>query len=410
MKKAQAAVAAFLLAPGVASAFETVDALPWPSSGRFPAYTVEEARPTELWAQAGLMRDDNLLRLESGGRADSVLRYGAGFRHTQRVIGRQSLRVDARADYYSFNEFTELDHLAYAARGDWGWELGNDLAGSIALGRERRLADLGETRRATRSMVTSTTLSATGAYRLTPSLRLRAGAAGADADRSGGGDIETRAVSVSAGIDYVSPLGNTIGLEARGTDGDAPVDESVLGTAFAENDFEEREVALVATYALGTRLRADGRFGRTTRRYSEVPDRDFEGSTWRLGVDWLPGNKTSLALRAYKAPRSIIDISAAHVVVRGVSVGPSWAATSKLVFTALVLREERDFEGDPRLVLVAGTPLREDSIRALRLGIGWEPARQWQVGFAIDRGERESNEVDGDYKFTALTANVAWRY
>jgi hypothetical protein len=343
-------------------------------------------------------------------RDDMVMRFGGGFSHVQRVTGRQRLAVDARADYYTYQDFSELNHLAYSGLADWRWEIGNDLSGSIALARERRLIDLAEIRSPRRSLITATRLAATGAYRLGPSVRLRAGAATARAERDDAPETETRGNTATLGADYVSPLGNTIGIEARGTDGDAPVSEEVFGVALVNNDFREREVALVATYALGERLRADGRFGRTTRKYTELPGRDFEGNTWRLGAEWLPGAKTSLVLDVFKAPRSIIDVSAAHVLVKGVSFGPSWAATAKLVFSARLLREERIFEGDPEIVVAPGTPLRDETTNALRFGIGWEPQRHWQVGLALDHGKRDSNIADRDYKYSAVTANVAWRY
>jgi hypothetical protein len=408
MKKAQALLASALLAPAVVLAFETVDTLPWPSDGRFPAYEREEGRPTDFWLQGGAMRDDNLLRLESGGEADTVTRAGGGVRHVQRIIGRQRLRLEARADYYRFNRFSEFDHLAYSGLADWRWEIGNNLSGSIAAGRERRLVDLSETRATTRSMVTVTRLGASGGYLVTPRLRVRAGLAGADAERTDAEDADTRATSVTGGVDYVSPLGNTIGVEARGTEGEASVHQAVLATLI-DNDYRERELSLVATYAIGPRLRADGRVGRTTRRYNDLPNRDFEGTTWRAAGEWLPGNKTSLALAFYKEPRSIIDVSAAHVVIRGVTFGPSWAVTTKLVLSARLLSERHVFEGDPAIG-VAGALQRDEDIQVLRFGIGWEPARHWQASFAIDRGERESN-IDGrDYHYSALTANLAWRY
>jgi hypothetical protein len=408
MKKAKAALAASLMAPALALAFETVDTLPWPSDGRFPAYPAEPARPTDLWVHGGLMYDDNLLRTPQPEN-DTVMRLGGGFRHVQRVIGRQSLIVEARADYYKFDQFSDLDHLAYSALGDWRWEIGNDLSGSLVLGRERRGADLGETNSPRRTLVTGTRLAGSAAYRLGARTRLRAGLAGTQAERDDTDEVETRAVSASAGIDYVSGLGNTLGLEARATDGNAPVDEDVLGIAVVNNDYEEREVAVVATYALGERLRADGRLGRTSREYADIPNRDFEGTTWRLGAEWLPANKTRLALALYKEPRSIIDISAAHVVVKGVSFGPSWAATSKLVFSARLIREEREFQGDPRLALGL-VPLRDETINLVRLGAGWEPLRHWQVSAGIDFGERSSNFPGRDFDFTAVMANLAWRY
>ena len=408
MKKAKAALAASLLAPAVALAFETVDTLPWPSDGRFPAYEADPSRPTDLWVHGGIMFDDNPLRRDRPEN-DTVMRLGGGFRHAQRVIGRQSLIVEARADYYKFDQFSDLDHLAYSALGDWRWEIGNDLSGSIVLGRERRGTDLGETTSARRSLVTGTRLAGTAAYRLGARTRLRGGLAGTRSERDDDDEVETRATSATVGVDYVSGLGNTLGIEARATDGNAPVAEDVLGVAFVNNDYEEREVAVVGTYALGERLRADGRLGRTSRRYTDIDTRDFEGTTWRVGAEWLPGNKTILALALYKEPRSIIDVSAAHVLVNGVSFGPSWAATNKLVFSGRLVREQREFQGDPRLALGL-VPLRDETYNIVRLGVGWEPQRHWQVGAAVDIGERTSNFAGRDYDFTAVTANLAWRY
>ena len=410
MKKAPLLLAAFLLAPSPALAFETVDSLPWPSDGRFPAYPAEgTGSPTDLSLRAGAIRDDNILRLENGAVSDSVMRFGGGFRHVQRVISRQSIAVDARADYYMFNRFDDLNHLAYAASGEWRWEAGNQLAGTVGLGRERRLTDIGETQAAIRDMATSTRLTATAGYLITPRLRLRGGLAGGRTERSERAEAETRSTSASAALEYVSPLGNTVGVEARGADGTAPVDEEIAGVALVSNDFEEREIALVSTYAVGPRLRADARLGRTTREYSELPSRNFEGTTWRFGGEWLPGNKTSIALSFFKVPRSIIDIGASHVIVEGFSFGPSWAPTAKTVLTLRFTREDREFQGDPRIPLV-GTPLREETVEAWRIGVGWEPQRRWHVSAGLDVGQRDSNRAGRSYDYNAVTLNVAYRY
>lgn len=396
--------------PSAALAFLTVDTIPWPSRGGFPAYEGDEVRPTTVWVQGGVMRDDNILRLESGGRGDTVTRVGAGFRHDQRVIGRQRLTVEGRGDYYAFYNFDSLDHFAYALSGTWNWEVGNDVAGTVELGRERRLIDVSEAQAARRDLVTATRLAATGGVFVTPSLRLRAGAASAWGERTVREDVETRGVGWTVGADYVSPLRNTLGVEYRHTTGDAPVPELIapLGT-FVDNDFTEDEVAVVARYAPGTQLRTEVRVGRTRREYDELSGRDFSGTTYRARIAWLPGAKTILGLEAYREPRSILDVAAGHVLVSGIAFGPSWAATNKLVFTARLLRERRKFEGDPNLVALGG-PLRDELVYTTRLGVGWEPMRHWELSAAIDFGERESNFAGRDYNYTAGTINLAWRF
>jgi hypothetical protein len=392
-----------------AHGFEAIDTLPWPSRGLYPAYPREDDRPTDYWIQGGVLRDDNVLRTEGGERSDTVTRLGAGIRHEQRIVGRQRVRLEARGDFYKYNELSELDHFAYAARGDWLWEVGNQLSGTVSLGAVRRQVDISETREERLDTATELRAGATAGYLITPRFRVRGGVAGSRTERSEARETEMRATSVTLGADYVSPLANTIGLEYRNTNGEAPTLEFVdpLG-AFVSNDYREQEISLVATYALGAQLRTGWRLGRTSRDYDQIPGRDFRGTTGRVFVDWLPGTKTILSFEAYREPRSVIDVAASHVLIEGISFGPSWAVTNKLVLSARVVRERRELEGDPELVLVAGTPLRDDRVNLLRFAVGWEPQRRWQVGLGIERGERESNRVGRDYDYSSVMGNLAY--
>jgi hypothetical protein len=417
MKKVQRATA-FLLPllflplalPPAALAFETVDTLPWPSRGRFPAYAPEPLMPFELWVQGGVLRDDNILRRQSGGESDWVGRIGAGFRSEQRIVGRQRLHLEGRVDGYSHYNFDNLDHVAYAGLADWRWEVGNDLAGSINAGREERQADISQTQTARRDAITLTHLAANGAWRLGPSTRLRAGVGTAWGERSTRPDVKTHGVATTVGADYVTTRENTFGLEYRHSRGDAPVPETIapLGT-FVNNSYVEEEVAFVVGYSPQPALRSEWRLGRTNRSYNELQGRDFKGTTYRMHVEWLPGMKTILALDAYREPRSLLDVSASHVLLTGVGFGPSWAVTAKTVLSARVLRERRQFQGDPSIELI-GAPLRDEIVYAYRFGIGWEPARQWQVSAAVDHGTRESNFFGRNYHYTAVMTNLAWRY
>ena len=412
MKKVHnsSALFAFLLslAAAPAFAFEAVDTIPWPSRGEFPAYPQDETRPTSLWGQAGVRTDNNMLRRESP-TSETIFRIGAGVRHEQRVIGRQRVLLEARGDLYTYERFSELDHFAYALLGDWRWELGNNLDGSILIGRDRRQADLAETQSERRDLVTSNRLGATARYALTPRVRVRGGLATTRTDREAFAAAETRGYTASGAVEYVSPLDNTIGVEYRRTRGDAPVPDFVapLGT-FVNNDYQEREIALVVTWVPSALWRTGGRIGHTTREYTELAGRDFDGTTYRAFVDWLPSNKTILGFEAYKVPESVIDVSAGHVLVKGVAFGPRWAITNKTVLSARLFRDRRTFEGDP--VVGAGGPLRDEEVIGARLALGWEPQRFWQIGFAVDRGERESNVAGRDYQYTAFMANVAVRW
>jgi hypothetical protein len=422
-----AAIAFVVPAAAFAQSFQAVEAIPWPNGGRFPAYAVGELpRPTEVWVQGGLLYDNNMFRLSKNAntrallgtdkRSETVGRLGAGIRHDALVAGRQRLRLEARADQYSFREHTALNYLAYGLRGEWLWELTNDLSGAVGYERRQRLVDLAQVQTATKDLIIEDHAFANAAYRLGPSVRLRAGLDGNKAKHSEGARqaFGNRSTSVIGGVDYVTPLGNAIGLEARRTQANYPVLEIInggtaFGTAQVDNEYVEKELAVVATVPAGAQLTGTGRIGRTVRNHKRFPQRDFHGTTWRAGLDWMPLPKTGFEFSVYREPRSIIDIGASYVIVSGVTFGPRWAPTEKLVFSALFLRERQQFAGDPGIVLL-GTAQRDETVRAVRLGVGWEPKRFIEVSGGWEHGIRTSNVLLRDYDFDALMANVRFRF
>lgn len=405
-RSAAFAVSFFLAAiPTTAPAFEAIDTLPWPSAGAFPAYPREADTTTDYWLNAGAARDDNALRVESAEQSDTITRVGGGIRHEARVVGRQRVRLEARGDYYKYNQLSALDHFGYSLLGNWLWEIGNQLSGTVLVGQDRRQTDLAETRLERLDLAKTTRAGATAAYLVTPGLRLRGGLAAARSVRSQALETEIRATTVTVGADYVSPLANTLGVEYRTTNGEAPAPE-LVGGVLVDNDYREREFSLVATYALGAQLRTGVRLGRTMRDYDQVSGRDFSGFTGRVTLDWLPGSKTILGFEAYREPRSVIDVSASHLLLKGVAFGPRWAVTNQVVLAARFARERRTFDGEP--ALAAGATLQDEVVHLLRFAVGWEPQRRWQVSAALDRGERESNSAGRDYQFTAVMGNLAY--
>lgn len=398
---------ALLLAPTLALAFETVDTMPWASGGRFPAYAPDAIPPHEVFLESGLMHDSNILRRNAGAESENVFRLGGGGRVDQRIYGRQALRLEGRGDFYLFDKFDSLNHFAYNGGATWLWELGNDFAGTIGYTRTRRLASLTEVQRAVKRMVTNDDFFANGAWRLGPSTRLRGGFAYGRGVRDTPGEDKvvfgTRTVVV--GADYVTTLANAIGVEYRRTRGDAPISPTLdVNGTFANNDYEEREYALVAAYTSSATLHFNGRLGHTERTYTDLPN-NFSGTTYRGGVEWLPGAKTIIALEAYKEPRAVIDIVASHVLTRGFAFGPAWAPTAKLAFSLRYVNEHRAFVAADANVAPAGT-LLDETVRIGRLGIAWEPQRLLQVGLGLDRGNRESNTLGRNYNYTAAMANI----
>jgi hypothetical protein len=395
------------MAPALANAFETVDTLPYPSLGNFPAYPPEEDRPREVFVEAGIMHDTNVLRRQGGGDYENIMRFGAGIRQDVRVFGRQSVRLEARGDQYIFQNFGDLTHFAYNFGGEWRWELGNDLSGTLGYGHVHRLSALSETQSATKRMINSDDLVGTAAWRVGPQFRLRgAGSVTHDERVTPGTDnLSVLARSLTGGIDWVSPLGNAIGIEHRVSSGDAPVSPTIDPSGqFVGNDYTERETSLVATYVAGVTLSFNGRVGHTERTYTDLTASNFSGTTYRAGVVWTATQKTSITFDAYHEPRSVIDLDASHAVLTGTAIGPAWAINAKNVLSLRLVNERRRFIAGP--TIDPSQPQLDETVRLMRLGWGWEPERLMRVGFGVDRGTRDSNTFNRNYNFTAVMANI----
>lgn len=395
------------LVPASALAFDTVDALPWPSAGVFaPAYDGDPARPWSISAYGGTMYDTNVRRTSSDETSDFISRVGVGGRYSARVYGRQSVELDGYAEYRTYDKLSQFDHPAYGLRGQWLWELGNRLAGTASVARTERLRNLAYAR--TREIITVDRFDLTGGYRFHPDWRLTGGLGGTrvanDARAGARNTLGTR-----AGIEYVSPLGNAIGLEFRYAEGDVAAGDLTGVGSFPRTEYELNEGALTVAYALGETLRLRGRVGYTERTYAGFPASNFGGTTGRGDVEWRLGAKTLLTFEAYRTPRSVIDADALYLDLRGFGMGVHWAPTYKVVLSARGMSERRVFVGD-ELGASTGLPQREETVRVVRFGLGWEPERRWQLATAVDFGTRTSNRLARDYDYTAVTANLRYSF
>jgi hypothetical protein len=401
---------ALLVTPVCALAFESVDVLVPASGGLYPAYPADTlggpGEPYALWAQAGLMYDTNILRLTNRDSKEWVSRLGIGGRYDQRIIGRQAVHLEGSVDGYVYDKFSALDNVAYAGLGEWRWEAGDDLAGTFGVLRRRFQASLSQIQAAVYDPVTETDYAATARYALGPHLAARGGLTFVDYERPSHPFANTKTATATGGIEYVTDVGNAIGVQVAEAKGNAPVDQLVdpLGI-FVNNDFRQRDAGIVGTWGALPSVRVAGRVGRTERHYTELPNRDFNGPTWDVTAQWYPTTKTTLVAEAHQRIASVIEIASSHIRAKGFSFGPSWAPTAKLNFQARFLREHQIFEGDPSAALDVG-PVREEIVRGVRFGVYWEYTRSIHYQFSFDHGGRESNILGRDYRYSAAVAQV----
>lgn len=416
MKGRTIAAFALMCFPAAGLALETLDTLRWPDDGGFPAYSPEpEERRVRVYVFGGADRDSNLFRLADTASAqavlgtteksDTVTRAGVGLK-ADLPVSRQRLLFDLRGEQHDYQRFDLLDHSEYRGSGAWRWAAGNQWSGEIGVGTRRFLASLADLQAPVKDLVTEDRALAGAGYLVTPRWKVRGMVDWIqwEHEEPVRQTLDARVVGGTVGLDYVTPPGNFVGGQARYSEGDYPNRQVVAGS-LVSNQYHELESSAVLHWIVTGKSTFDARLGYTSRRHDEVSQRDFDGATGRLNYDWFVAAKTLLNFSVWRELRSAEDISASYVVSEGWGVGPAWAPTSKLVFQAKYVREDRDYRGDP-IFVASGAPPRDDTFRGVALTAGYAPRRNIQFSLGAESGERESNIAGIAYEYTAVSANA----
>jgi exopolysaccharide biosynthesis operon protein EpsL len=418
VKRFAAAVVMMCLS-ATTSALETLDEIYWPETGRFPAYPAErDDRPVRFFVQGGIDHDSNVFRLSdttnpvavlgTTAKSDTIYRAGAGLR-ADVLSGRQRFLVDVLAEYNDYDRFSLLDHTSYRASATWRWVVGNQWSGDLGYRRRRFLSEFGDLQARIKDMITEDRFYVSGGYLVTPRWRVRGAMDWYRYDHDNPTRIasDSRVWAGTAGLDYVTPAGNSVGGQIRYSEGEYP-NRQAVGAALILNDFEETETSVVVRWMATGKSTLTARAGYTQREHSQVPQRDFDGFTGRLNYDWFVAPKTLLNFAIWREIRSIESADASYALTTGWGIGPTWAPTEKIVLQARYYDEDRDYEGNPGLA-VAGTPQRDDNIKGVSLTAGWTPRRNLQFSIGVERGDRSSN-LFGGYDYTLYSANARLRF
>jgi exopolysaccharide biosynthesis operon protein EpsL len=397
--------------------YPTTDDIPWPADGRFPAYPAEPTeRPVLFWVSGGAYYDSNVFRLSDNvspqtvlgtpHKSDTIGRLGLGLK-ADLPVERQRIKLEAALDAFWYDRFSFLDNTAYRLAGAWLWQAGNQWSGDLGAWRRHYLQPLAYINAPIKNMITEDRAYGSAAYLLTPRWRLRGAADWVQWDNGNALQAANDATTVSGtgGVDYVTPGGSYVGGQVRYSDGRYPNPQFVAPGVFVSNDYDEIEGSAVARWIVTGLSTLDLRVGYTSRSYDQVPQRDFSGFTGRLGWDWIPGGKTLVNLAAWREIQSSPDINTAYVLSHGVSIGPRWAPTVKIVLDAKVFYVVQDYEGDPGLAIQSG-PEREDKTTGARLALGWHPVRYLALMLAGEWANRSSNLPLREYDYYVISGNI----
>lgn len=350
--------------------------------------------------------DSNLLRLPASVSPQSVgaskrprgTAFTRGFltADVDAPISRQHLIARANVSRTMFSEYGYLDHVAIDSEVGMRWELGNFLSGNIAYLYNRSLAGFADFRANERNLRTTNTMLGNLEYAFHPRWRAYTGVRGLTAQSTAEAlkQSDLRQVTGEAGVTYRASGDNFVRFVAGVTRGDYPNRTDV---ALFDNRFNQNDYAIETRWALSSASFVRGRVAYTTRRYPNVPARDFSGPTGDLALNWGLTGKTGLVLGARREIGIFEDIDASYTVTDVYSIAPYWDITPKLRLDTAYERWTRRYPGDPQFV-ASGLPQRRDDLDFVKVGARWEPARALALRMGYQWSTRTVNRPDLDFR------------
>ena len=316
-----------------------------------------------------------------GARSDRVRTLQAGVQ-LQKTIGRQLLSADLRASEVKYDRFALLDYQGRDAKAEWKWQAGNRLHGTASVKYQRSLMSFDDYHILERRLQSERAKHVEARWQLHPRWELVA--AGTDGKISYDTDLlrarSRRERFVDAGLDYVTPVGNTAGVLVRRTVGTYPRSPELAVFPFDE-DFEQGDVRFHANWQVAGKLHVHTDGGYVSRRHKTAGTRDFYGASARLDAGWAVTGKSVLNASLWRE-LGLVDDLVAYSVNKGASLRYGWSMTSKLQSHVDVSYETRDF---PRTRVSAPGSTEGDMLRKATWSTEYNYAEQWQLRASLFR-------------------------
>jgi hypothetical protein len=368
--------------------------------------TFERAvRTLQPYASVGYTRDSNLLRLSraeidaleaAGGEAeDRYLTTEAGFSGVV-THGRQRFVLEGRVYRNDYDEFDEFDHTGGDARFRWNWAYGRLWDGDLGYAYRRGLRDPSNQVVPIRDMIDRHRFHAGVGRWLADNWKVNGAVHLTDISANRQTNLDKEITGYDAELNYVSSLGNSIGMAAGYAD-----------TAFDNNqerDFDEWSIGPQADWRVSDKTRIQANLAYLTRTYDDLDERDFDGPVASLSIDWQATAKTSLKLTAARELSSFGDEIDNYAIVDAIIFEPAWAVTEKTTVRALAAFERQDYQGT--LVPAAGVPDRFDEVDTLGIWVDWNFMRNGRLSVGYESEDNDSNRSLESYDSQSVNVEL----
>jgi len=354
-----------------------------------------------------LTYDNNLFRISEDRQLGSPLKTG-DFINTASVGGRihkalsrQIFDLDLQVDDNRYAANNQLDNVSTKDSAVWRWQLGHGWSGKLGANYSRSLAGFANTQFFSLDLLDRPEYYFDVRYQLNSNLRFDAGWRKSDTSHSAATrqnqNIESQ--TSHGGLTFLTSRGNSLGVEYAHTDARFPLRELSFGPGAADIAYQENLARAMFRYDYSPKLRFDGQVGYLIRSHPNLPQTDYQGEIWRIGMNWAPTAKTLVAVSTWHELAAFSELASNYYISEGVSFTPSWNVTNKIALSGQVRVETQDHSG-----------VRKDELFSSQVGISYTPVHYAELNLAYQFYQRDSDRQFYSYAGDSVTATVRLKF
>lgn len=362
-----------------------------------------------------LLYDSNFLRLpnnigsdnfsDKNHKSEFLKQIAAGFNMDWR-ISRQHFTIKANVNENWFQNFNSLNYLGWNTEANWNWKAGSKLNGEVSYVNIQELANFNFLNRLVNNLRNQQNFFASAGYLFHPNGRIkldlfRTESKFDDNSRRFNTNIENNA---KINLQYLSPTGSFLGLQAIATDGKFPNRILTAGSTF-DNTYTRMSYAVTWNWLISSKTDIGGLIGYTHQNYQHFSVRDFSDVIGVFNLNWQATDKTRLMLSTRREIEQFVDLASDFLLNQGVWLDLSWQFSPKIYLTLPIGYQHQQFLGKSGIGS-ADSNQRKDHVGNVGLNLSYHLLDNISTSVIFNYEKRRSNEPFRDYQTLSATVNL----
>jgi exopolysaccharide biosynthesis operon protein EpsL len=324
------------------------------------------------------------------------------------LIGLQHITADINDSDVRFDRLHVLDYQSPNVIANWNWDLSEQLTGNLGGSYQKTLAPFIYFHLPERDVQEVTVGNFDLDWRFHPSWRAVASLNSLELnfDLPSQQQYGRNEYHTVLGLDYLSSTDSSIGLQVGKLRTYFPHPELVGTESFANNSSQDEfKVKIDWVFSDKTRLQFLG--GWVDRKYDVFSSQDYSGWNERLKMDWAPTSQLLVNVTAWHEIGAVDGLTTTYAVNRGISIGPTWAATEKIRFDGVFKVEKHTFV-ETLFLADTGVPQESYTSHSENLIMTYTPTLNLKITAAASH--LSTATTDNTDNFSGYQINGAIRY